>query len=467
LPVEEIVDSLGEDELDSYRTYIGEITEEIGFDPNSKRGSNFGQVTVYLTPAQGRKRTQQQIVEAIRPQIESVEGFERLYFYAQKEGPPTGKAVEVGVKGDNFETLNEIATTIAEYTKTIKGVSDVTTNYNFGKKEMKVIVDEEKATQYYLTVDDIATAVRNTFYGGLATTVKPQKAEDEIEVLVRFQEDFRNQREVFDDIIVENRLGNLVPLKSVARIDVKEGLHSIAHYDGKRVIWVTGDVDQIDANSFSVNEELRKKFKNVSKEYPGYTLKFGGEYEEQKETVANLLFSFIVALFICYTILVAIFKSLVQPFIVMTAIPFGILGIIIAFMMHGRDLSFFALMGAVGLAGIVVNDSVVLVDFINRLRKSGKERRASLIEAGRTRLRPVLMTTITTIGGLVSVAYGIGGGDPFLKPLGLAMVWGLLFATGLTLVVIPCIYAIIDDFAEKILHIKTVKVNGDPPQNSA
>jgi multidrug efflux pump subunit AcrB len=120
--------------------------------------------------------------------------------------------------------------------------------------------------------------------------------------------------------------------------------------------------------------------------------------------------------------------------------------------LHGRPLSFFAMMGSVGLTGIVVNDSVVLVHCINNLRKSGKGRRESLIEGGRARLRPVLMTTITTIGGLVSVAYGIGGGDPFLKPMGLAIIWGLFFATGLTLVVIPCIYAAFDDLTTKVLH---------------
>ena len=123
-------------------------------------------------------------------------------------------------------------------------------------------------------------------------------------------------------------------------------------------------------------------------------------------------------------------------------------------------MSFFALMGIVGLTGIVVNDSIVLVDFINRLRRQGKERRESLIEAGKIRLRPVIMTSVTTIGGLVAVAYGIGGGDPFLKPLALAIIWGLLFSTILTLIVIPCIYALFDDFSEKVLHHKMLKENG-------
>lgn len=460
-PVEAMVAQLGDDELDSYRSYIGAITQEKGFDPNSKRGTNFGQVTVYLTPAQKRKRTQKDIVDALRPQLENIVGFEKLYFFASKEGPPVGKAVSIGVKGDNLNRLNEISSTIAEYLQTIEGVSDVATNFNFGKKELKVIVDEERAKKFYISINDVATAVRSTFYGGIATTVKPLKAEDEIEVIVRYQENFRNQLNAFDDILVENAAGNLIPLKSVAKVVEKEGLHAITHYDGVRVIWVTADVDQESATSFSVNEKTKKHFETFEKDYPGYVLKFGGEYEEQKETVANLIFSFVIALFICYIILTGIFKSLVQPFIVMTAIPFGILGVLIAFMLHGRPLSFFALMGSVGLAGIVVNDSVVLVDFINKMRKTGMNRRESLIQSGLTRLRPVLMTTITTIGGLVSVAYGIGGGDPFLKPMGLSICWGLFFATGLTLLVIPCIYAVVDDVILKIFKCSTVKMEDE------
>jgi len=460
LPIEKMVETLGEDELDSYKTYVGEIGEAFGFDPNAKRGSHFAQVTVYLTPTQSRKRTQQEIIDSLRPELKKIKGFEKVYFYSQKEGPPTGSAIEVGIKGDDFEISNEIADKIVQFLEGVEGASDVSKNYLYGKKDLRVIVDEEKAKKYFLTIDDVAKTVRSTFYGGKATAVKQLKAEDEIDVLVRYPEKYRNDLGVFDRILVQNKLGNLVPLKSVARIEEKESIFSITHLDGKRVIWVTGNVDGKKATSFSVNEMLKKQFKGIENQYPGYTLKFGGEYEEQKETQANLLFSAVVAIFLIFVILTAIFNSLVQPFIVMTAIPFGLLGIIIAFMLHGKPLTFFALMGAVGLTGIVVNNSVVLMDFINRLRRSGKDRRESLIEGGKTRLRPVMMTTITTIGGLISVAYGIGGGDPFLKPMGLSIVWGLFFATGLTLIMVPVIYAIVDDITEKVLHCHMVKKNG-------
>ena len=462
IPVEKLVASLPETELDAYRTYLGAIEEERGFDPNAKRGTHLGQIRVFLTPAQGRKRTPREIVEALRPKLNEIKGFDKLYFHMPREGPPVGQPIEIGIKGDDFKVSQEIAGKFVEALNGIEGVSDVIVGYEYGKKQLKVAVNEDLAKKYDLSVGQVAAAVRTAFDGTVATSIKPVKAEEEIDVLIRFPEEIRNDREVaFDKIMVSNSRGNLIPLKSVATVQEQEGVFKISHLDGKRVIYVTAQVDGQKATSLDVNLKMRKDLgEKIGKDYPGYAVKFSGEFEEQQQTFKNLLRSFLIALFLIFIILAALFNSLVQPFIVLSAIPYGIIGVIFAFLTHQRPLSFFAFMGLVGLAGIVVNDSVVLVDFINKLRKSGKERRASIIEAGQMRLRPVIMTTITTIAGLVSVAYGIGGGDPFLKPMALAIIWGLGFATALTLIVIPCIYAIVDDISEKLFHHGTVRING-------
>ncbi len=462
--VEDKVAQIPKEELDSYRTYIGGIqSDSRGFDPNAKRGSHLGQITVFLTPLQKRNRTPQEIAAGLRKELKHIEGFEKLYTFIPKEGPPTGVAVEVGIKGENFEVMQKMAQPFVEYLKKREGVSDVNTSYDFGKKQLKVVVDEEKAKKYFLTVGQIAASVRNVFKGGVATTIKPDKAEEEIDVVVRFPESARSDLSIFDKILIPNSKGNLVKLKSVARVEKNEGVYLINHLDGKRVLYVTAQVDNKKATSLEVNRELQKKFKGLEDDYFGYSIKYSGEFEDQMKSRKNLITSYLFALFMIFILLVAMFRSLVQPFIVMCAIPFGIIGVVLAFWVHdmilpeGRPLNFFAMMGLVGLTGIVVNDSVVLVDFINRLRIKGKDCRHSLIEAGQTRLRPVIMTSITTIGGLVSVAYGIGGGDPFLKPMALAIVWGLVFSTVLTLIGIPCIDAIIDDITEKIFHQRLVK----------
>ncbi len=470
-PIEALLETLPDTEIDAYRTFIGEISQERNFDPNAKRGTHLGQIRVFLTAAQSRERTSQDIADALRPKLKEIEGFEELYLFVPKEGPPVGRPIEVAIKGDNFDVLNEIADQYVKALNGIKGVTDITTSYQFGKKQMRVDVDEQRAKQYYLSVHQIASAVRAAFDGVRATQIKPIKAEEETDVLVRFPPKKRNTLNAFEDILIQNSRGDLIPLTAVAEIKEEEAAYRIGHLDGKRVVYVTAQVDEKNATSFGVNQMLSKKFSGLPDEYPGYTIKYSGEYEDQIRTFNNLLRSFIIAFLLIFIILATLFNSLVQPFVVMLAIPFGIVGVIFAFYAHDvigrmffdlpRPLSFFAFMGVVGLTGIVVNDSIVLVDFVNKLRRSGKERRESLIEAGRMRLRPVMMTTITTIAGLISVAYGIGGGDPFLRPMALAIVWGLFFATGLTLVVIPCIYAIIDDVYGWIFHRSTVKKNGN------
>ena len=460
-PVEDLVATLPDEDLDNFRTYLGGIETERHFDPAAKKGTHLGQIRVFLTPSQYRKRRPDEIVLSLRPQLEKIEGFEKLYFFQEKEGPPQGQPVEVGIKGDDFEVSKKIAAEFMNTLTNIEGVSDVTSAYEFGKKQLRVVVDEQKAQKYYLTIGQIASSVRYAFKGGVATTVKPTKAEEEISVVVRFSEKDRSDLKVFEKILVTNRLGNMIPLKSVAQIEETEGIFKIDHLDGKRVIMVTAQVDNKNVTSAKVNNMLKEKFKDISQRYPGYTVNYGGEYEEQKEMGLNLLRAFLIAFLLIFIILAAMFNSLIQPILVLFAIPAGIIGVVIAFMLHGRPLSFFAFMGLAGLLGIVVNDSIVLVDFVNKLRKAGKERTISLIEAGQMRLRPVIMTSVTTIAGLVSVAYGIGGGDPFLKPMALAIIWGLFFSTGFTLVIIPCIYSIIDDVALKLVGHGTVKKNNN------
>lgn len=457
IPVENLVASLPAQELESFQTYLGAIDRQRGLDPSAREGSHLGQIRVFLTPTQERRRTPQQIVESLRPKLDEIKGFDRLSFYIPQEGPPVGQPIEVNIQGDDFEVLQEIAHKFMDNLNQIEGVLDVDYSYDFGKKQIRVVVNSEKANQYFITIGQVASTVRHAFAGGLATTIKPLRAEEEINVLVRFPDEVRRDLSAFDKLLIPNARGALVPLSAIAHVEETEGIFKINHLGGRRVITVTAQVDQKKTTSLEVNRKLEQSFRDIEEKYPGYTVSYGGEFEDQQRTFRNLLKSFMIAFFMIFIILAALFNSLIQPFIVMMAIPFGLIGVIFGFLLHGRPLSFFAFLGVVGLTGIVVNGSIVFVDFVNKLRQSGKERRASLIEAGRLRLRPVLMTNITTIAGLLSVAYGIGGGDPFLKPMGLSIIWGLLFATGLTLIIIPCIYAITDDFSQKFSRKSTMQ----------
>lgn len=448
-PIEEIVKTIPPDELDSYVTTVGRI-EEDRQDPFSGQASHLVQITVYLTQAQDRKRDVEKIIAELRGKTAEIKGFEDLRFDIPETGPPVGKPVEVKIRGEDFDVLDKIAGEYMDYLKTVPGVSDVTWDNKPGKQEIRVKVDSNKAKIAGLTVGQIARTVRGVFQGNIATKIKPVKAEKETDVTVRYASGRgTGDISVFDRILVSNSFGNLIPLKKVADIKDLPSTTTVHHLDGKRVVTVSCNVDVDQTTSLKVNNMLHKKFRDIPDRYIGYSVKYGGEQEETVDSLISLLKAFFFAFLVVYLVLASFFKSLLQPFIVMLAIPFGLIGVIFAFLTHGMPLSFMAVMGIVGLNGIVVNDSIVLVDFINRLRKSGMSRPESIVKAGQMRIRAVILTTITTVGGLSTVAYGIGGKDPFLVPMAISLCWGLIFATILTLIVIPCVYSIVDDLAIK------------------
>ncbi|MFH1904827.1 MAG: efflux RND transporter permease subunit [bacterium] len=455
--IEEKVAQLPENELDAYTTQVGSSGNTWMFDPYGKSGPHVAQVVVYLTPNTERERSVEQIIEDLRHRTKDVKGFEKIYFEKPKEGPPVGKAVAIRIRGEDFAVLEKISDEIFPFLKNIEGVTDIASDYEVGRGEIRVVINEEQAARSYLSVKEIASAIRSAFKGGLATSIKPTKAEEEIDVIVRFPETSRSKKETFEKILIPNKFGNLIPLKKVARLEDRTSITRIRHLDGKRVITIHTDVDTKKITSSEANQLLAENFKYIPGKYPGYDIKYTGEQEENIKMVNSFVKAFGLAFFLIFLILAANFNSLIQPLIVMMAIPFGLIGVIWAFFFHQLPISFFMMMGIVGLNGIVVNDSIVLVDFINNLRRKGVTRRASIIQSGQLRLRPVLLTTITTALGLAPTAYGIWGDDPFLRPMALTIVWGIVCATLLTLIVLPCIYAIIDDITLKIAGHTTVK----------
>ncbi|RKY33067.1 MAG: AcrB/AcrD/AcrF family protein [Candidatus Omnitrophota bacterium] len=459
--IEDEIAELPQDELDAYTTQVGSIGRSWMFDPYGKSGSHVAQITVYVTPYTQRKRTLNEIIEALREKVKGTPGFEKVYFEKEKEGPPVGKPIAVQIRGEEFSVLEEISQKISSFLANINGVSDITSDYEVGRGEIRVIIDEEEAARAYLSVGEIATSIRNAFKGGVATSIKPVKAEEEIDVLVRFPEKYRDEKEIFEKILIPNRFGNLIPLNKIARLEERISVERIRHLDGKRVITLRAEVDNKNVTSLQANQLLQREFKDIPLEYPGYQIDYGGEQEENVRSIKDFIKAFILAFFLIFLILAANFNSLIQPLVVMIAIPFGLIGVVWAFFFHGLNLSFFMLMGVVGLTGVVVNDSIVLVDFINNLRRKKVARRDSIIQAGQLRLRPVILTTVTTALGLAPTAYGLWGGDPFLRPMALTIVWGIICATALTLVAIPCIYAIIDDIALKFAGHGTVKIDNN------
>lgn len=440
-------------ELSTFVTHIG-IQRDEPNDPFTKRGSHLGQIQVFLTPERDRDRVAEEIIEQLRDAVTKIAPdykLSGLYFNKQRMGPPVGKPVAIRVSGDNLDELDKISTIVMGELGKVNGVTDISRNFNPGKDELQIVIDEEAASKALLSVKDIALHIRTAIDGTIATYVRDEG--DRIAVRVRYPESARQEMSSITESRVANRMGYLVPVSSVAHVERKPGLDAIIHRDFKREVTVSANIDEQVTTSTVVNKLMIDKIKKIDKEYPTVSVKAGGEFEDTEKSMQSLAEAFLVAMFLIFLILATLFRSLTQPIVVMAAIPFGIIGVIVAFYAHNMPLSFIGLVGVIGLSGVVVNDSIVLVSFINNARNEGMSAFDAAIHAGKRRFRAVWLTSITTILGVLPLAYGIGGEDKFLRPAAMALGYGLIFSTVLILVMVPSIYLVRIDIGRAGLWI--------------
>lgn len=444
--IEEMIAALPKGELDTFTTKAG-IIQENPSDPYTKRGSNYGIIMVYLTPFNKRERDASVILDSLRKSSSDVAGnFTKLEFAMVKTGPPVGKPVSIAIKGDDFEIMKKISGEFKSYLSEIKGLNDIKDDYEEFKNELRVYVDEKTAAKAGITVFDVATTIRTCFEGTVATTIK--KTDEEIDIRVIFPENMRKNLDSIRDVKIANRTGNLIPITKVVRFDdASSGISVIKRKDWRRLINVTAEIDENakKVTSVYVNRLLRQKFAGIDEKYPGYTVSYEGEFKDTSDSMTSLLKSFLVAALAIYVILVWIFRSMTHPFIIMGVIPLTVTGIVWIFFFHGMPISFMATMGLVGLTGVVVNDSIVMIDFIIVRRTQGLPPLDAALDAAPKRLRAIYLTTITTFLGLVPTAYGIGGYDPFLVPMAISLSWGLAFGTMITLFATPILYVAFAD----------------------
>ncbi|MFA4973677.1 MAG: efflux RND transporter permease subunit [bacterium] len=447
--IEQAVDRLPRGEWDDYVTQIGTNQQESN-DLEGDQATHLGQIQVILKPEAARSMTADEIIEILRKDTASVEGFEEITFTKVRTGPPVGKPIMARIRNENLDLLDSIADELKSYLATIPGVSDIRDDYDRGKDEKRVIVDERQATRADLTVDDVALAVRASFDGAIATSIK--RSDEEIDVRVRYPDAWRYMEGALERVKITNQEGDLIPITEVARFEETPGISGIRHVDRKRTVTVTGNVDEKRATSVGVTKKLMEKFKGIAEKHPDVSLKFGGEWQRTEESMHDLIFAVLVAVFLIFIILAFEFQSLMQPFIVMLSIIYGFSGVSLAFFLHGEPISFLALVGTVGLSGVVVNNAIVMIDFINKALSDGLPVHDAVVKAARLRIRPIFLTTVTTLLGILPMAYGIGGRDPFLIPMALSFGWGLIFSSMCTLFVTPCVYMVVDDLRCRLRH---------------
>ncbi len=436
--IEELLLQLPEDELVSF-------VSRIGRNPWLEAESeNYAALAVSLTPFNERERTADEIVETLREKADELDGFESITFMIETGGPPVGRPISIQIVGPNDNQRKEVADSLVAFLGTISGVKDIQRDDKPGKEQVEIKINYSKLARLGLTVADIAQNVRIAYDGEVVTSVR--YADEDVDFRVMFEEKYRRRLDYIQELPIPNRLGRLIPLRQVASLKMGPGPSNYRHYRGDRAITVEADVDQSIITPLEATNMVFAHF-DLDRDWPGTRFVLAGEVMETEESMANLMKTFIIAVVAIYFLLVLLFNSFTQPFSVLVAIPFGIVGVIIAFVLHNEPMSFVGMLGVVGLAGVVVNDSLVLVSHINQLRRERPSERLMDLtaEATANRLRPVVLTTLTTVVGLIPLAYGLGGTDPFMAPTALALGYGLLFATPLTLVLIPCLYMVQHD----------------------
>ncbi|HKI60907.1 MAG TPA: efflux RND transporter permease subunit [Mariprofundaceae bacterium] len=415
-------------------------------------GDRFGFERVILIPFTQRSESVASVMEVIKKEIPQLFPDLDISFAMERAGPPVGRALQVELTGTDEAAMTRTARRLMDILANIKGAEAIESDLEPGDPELHVVMDRKLAAYAGIDLATAATHIRAAFDGLRVSTLK--RGKEEVDVTIRFAEAARHDPATLMDLEIPNQSGGLVPLSRIAKLQELPGATSIRHKDGNRVINVSAEVNQKLITSKELNDKVSALKDQWLADDTGH-LKYhlGGEQERSEESVKGLVFSFLFALAGIFVILAIQFNRISYPILVMLAIPFGAIGIIVGFFLHGQPLSFMAMMGFVALTGVVVNASLVMAVFIQRQLEDGAPWREAILESGKRRLRAVLLTAITTVVGLLPTAYGWGGFDPFVAPMALALSWGLIFSTIITLFSVPAALGIALDAKHLCLRL--------------
>ena len=410
----------------------------------TERGTepHLGMVFVYLKPFSKRARSAQDIIDGLKISMKS--DFKKLQvsplFEIIRIGPPVGKPFEIRVSSRQDQLRHSKVEEIKDNLKKLKGVLNVDDDQVIGKKELNLILDYDHLTRVGLTVEDVLQTIRLAFDGQIVTDYVENNRP--IDIRVRLDSSGREDTKFIKTLKIINRQGQIIPLHRVTSFEEQVSLSEIKHINGDRTTVVFGQLDKINQTPATILAYAQEEFK-TSKDVQ---VTFAGEPIENQKIFGSLSMAAVTAVFGIFIVIALILNSLVKPLIVMSAVPFGVVGIILAVWSHGMALSMFVMISLIGLSGIIVNDSLVMVFTISELIDKDGFDIDKIIKGAVTRLRPVLLTTATTVLGLLPTAYGLGGSDPFISPMCLALMYGLLFGTFVTLIFVPILYSVGNDF---------------------
>jgi multidrug efflux pump subunit AcrB len=378
--------------------------------------------------------------------------------FVSEAANPAGNAINIQLTGRYFEDLNAAGDRIKKQLDTYAGIFDVRDSYSAGKDEINLkILPSARAAGF--SQADLARQVRGAFFGEEVQRI--QRGRDEIKIMVRYPSEARSELAALEDMWIRNSQGDPMPIRNAADLEIGEGFSEIKRIDRRRAINVFADANDDVANVEDILEDLREKvFPDLQRDFPSVNVSFEGESREQKDIRMSMARGAALAALIIYALLAVPFRSYTQPLIIMSVIPFGIVGAIAGHWLTGQSFSILSLLGLVALSGVVVNDSLVLVDFINQQVREGKPLIPAVREAGTRRFRPVILTSLTTFVGLIPILLETNLQAQFLIPMATSLAFGILYATFITLLLVPAVYLILEDI--KDLVRKEKKHQTDP-----
>ncbi len=404
-------------------------------------GGHLGEVNVELVPAEERDVTATEIARRWRKRTGPIADAVELSFSSSLFS--VGEAINIQLASADAAQLRAASAELKEALASYDGVTDIADSFRAGKEEVKLALRPDAET-LGLSLADLARQVRQGFYGEEAQRI--QRGRDDVRVMVRYPDEERRSLGDLESMRIRTAGGAEVDFADVATVRYGRGYSSIDRVDRRRIIQVTADVDLTKANSTEIVNKVREEvLPRLEREYPGLSYSLEGEQREQAETFGGLARGLAVALVLIYALLAIPFRSYAQPLIVMSAIPFGVVGVVWGHALMGLPLTFLSLFGLVALTGVVVNDSLIMVDFINRARESEKSLPQAVRQAGARRFRPILLTSVTTFVGLAPLLLERSMQAQFLKPMAASLGFGVLFATGVTLILVPSGYIVLDD----------------------
>ena len=403
---------------------------------------NIVEVFMELTPESVRGMSTSAVTRKWRERVGTLPGVESLRFESDRGGPGHGAGLSVELTHRDNDTLQRASVRLADLLTEYPRVTDIHNGYSPGKEQLSFQVKPE-GRDLGLTAADVARQVRHAFYG--AEALRQQRGRNEIKVMVRLPRDQRLSEYDVEQLMVRTPQGAFVPLPAVVAIERGRAYTNIERREGRRTVTVTANVIPFDQTNQVVAALRAETLPQLARDFPGLSYTFEGRQAETAESASSLAYSLIVAMVVLYAMLAIPFRSYSQPVLVMVAIPFGIVGAILGHLAMGYGLSMISVLGAVALSGVVVNDSLVLVDYSNRRREAGVHPAEAIIEAGVRRFRPVLLTTLTTFGGLAPMIFETSRQARFMIPMAISLGYGILFATLITLLLVPCLYLILED----------------------